>query len=1467
MSRKSPWDIGKKSKRDPRIVPGFKGDVAQVYVVILQLFYYFLQNKQFRITSEESEMGAMDDVVVRIEENGQKWVICYQVKHGASESDDDNIYGPADYHSIKSKKGIYAAKLFYGWCLANAKSEPAGEKVLPVLFSNNTPHHTMKAIVDADGIYTADFINNKNLTGKPQTVRTGISETIKQMIANLKTKGRTTQERKESRIVKQYIHQRQASGTNTENLIQEFLSEIRMQLGRDNYSTMREKIEKKVAGHFNSLNPGLFPFIYKELETWLLESNREINNESVQALFYQTYGRLVVLERWYGETERQLRCIETAIEHKPGESLHIPVQDEPTFIEMLTSQADCIILAGPHGAGKSALVKKVMQEDHHQEFIWLSAANLDDYMANLEVLPHLTQQVSYVIIDSTEIALLTPDNQEKLQRFYASWFTSKLKYKHPIKFIFTVLNLFASDLSELLSNDQTFLKPKIERLDIRGFSDENIESYFPVVNALHGQEIYEHLKNPWLLQQFLQLSKVQQKIAMRRFGFDHLAREILNLRLLQECEHAEYDASLVYHQCFRLLKKMVVAQEQSEPIHVYEDDIIATILSRLGIIDFQNSPDTEFVKPYFKHDLARNYAIYLYINDKFRMLVDIDQNPEQFLIEVSRVSAWAKQAVGFGAHIAPYLKNLSASDRIENHHYVLFYMLLEVICEKSIPAFRSLLVALPADFLYQIIFSRRDELTQDKDYNLETFIISFGCHEQLAILVDYKQGVNYCADELFRSNWFISDGFAIRSTSEPIEEDDTTYHRFDDSSSSESVDNLDFFNEEYYNRPQKYALSDLRSQRRIQDYDQGEISEFHSLFRPTKSMRLHKDEICRIENMETISVEKLPMLTAIVRNNFIAAAILLDGNRRYARECNKYRETALHRLCLSKDNSEQRLSLIYRLVMQYGADVDAVDLDDETALFNAVYNNNLALAQLLLELGANPNHQNQVDFTPLHLAVANQSGAMITLLLKYEADNKLEDCHGRDPLAYFLELNSEFGDYLDEIEDEESENSDSSAEFKFDVQFDLKRRLEAILHARVDYSLTFLRTAKKNGALYPRPTNNMKEVLQTNVFSSGLTPKRASKSAQSDPQLKPQSSKPSFNEHMIFAPPVYIKTMAAIGDGNCCFNAAILGVFKLVLTIDRLPESTVTGINNWLRHYVKQLATVTELRQWLVKNEKNYDLWQRTFSQPLRAFIVDEMAKSQPDQQDYHDALSNVFSADFLPVYKQLVRCRYPKPTSKELKPRILSAARRDGLDDTFIVHDFILTKMLDIAAKKMSIKDAVAELQHWWQLDGWKQYLAAIKKPAKNAIDLARWGGSNELTLLALKFDICIQYFRPRGHEYLGGHHGVIMLEDLSEDQLKILSDNNVLIPTKDRYVINPTIKTSDMLHQVMLASNKKYTKLKRGTIELVLSRFAQRSGLLIQLEQTGGHWDIIDATQEPAVSARQSVSAPESAERLYTI
>ena len=85
-------------------------------------------------------------------------------------------------------------------------------------------------------------------------------------------------------------------------------------------------------------------------------------------------------------------------------------------------------------------------------------------------------------------------------------------------------------------------------------------------------------------------------------------------------------------------------------------------------------------------------------------------------------------------------------------------------------------------------------------------------------------------------------------------------------------------------------------------------------------------------------------------------------------------------------------------------DVDVVDEDGKSALIIAVENNDVEVAKLLLEHGANVNFQedNEVGNTPLICAAKQSYGdiEMMKLLLEHGADVNLQNKRGKTPLMY-----------------------------------------------------------------------------------------------------------------------------------------------------------------------------------------------------------------------------------------------------------------------------------------------------------------------------------------------------------------------------------------------------------------------------------------------------------------------------------
>lgn len=104
--------------------------------------------------------------------------------------------------------------------------------------------------------------------------------------------------------------------------------------------------------------------------------------------------------------------------------------------------------------------------------------------------------------------------------------------------------------------------------------------------------------------------------------------------------------------------------------------------------------------------------------------------------------------------------------------------------------------------------------------------------------------------------------------------------------------------------------------------------------------------------------------------------------------------TPLHRAAYNGDPQ------LVALVLQRGADIDALASFDQTALQVAVQINYRAVVDLLLAAGADPNRASKAGITPLHSAVILGRAALAIRLLAAGADAHARDLHGRTPLDW-----------------------------------------------------------------------------------------------------------------------------------------------------------------------------------------------------------------------------------------------------------------------------------------------------------------------------------------------------------------------------------------------------------------------------------------------------------------------------------
>lgn len=112
----------------------------------------------------------------------------------------------------------------------------------------------------------------------------------------------------------------------------------------------------------------------------------------------------------------------------------------------------------------------------------------------------------------------------------------------------------------------------------------------------------------------------------------------------------------------------------------------------------------------------------------------------------------------------------------------------------------------------------------------------------------------------------------------------------------------------------------------------------------------------------------------------------------------EYRATPLHRAA--------NLA-VADLLLNAGAELDALDRDASTPLHRAIGAGRMEVAELLLERGAHPGTRNREGQTPLHLAAGAGRGRTVERLLEAGADPSVKDALERTPYDDALQAGHE----------------------------------------------------------------------------------------------------------------------------------------------------------------------------------------------------------------------------------------------------------------------------------------------------------------------------------------------------------------------------------------------------------------------------------------------------------------------------
>lgn len=150
-----------------------------------------------------------------------------------------------------------------------------------------------------------------------------------------------------------------------------------------------------------------------------------------------------------------------------------------------------------------------------------------------------------------------------------------------------------------------------------------------------------------------------------------------------------------------------------------------------------------------------------------------------------------------------------------------------------------------------------------------------------------------------------------------------------------------------------------------------------------------------------------PLHCALKRHQWEIASLLTAATHD-AGVADSYRHTPLHTLAMdlpeTADGNQQALALALQFI-QKGCPIDATDHEGITALHYCIINDYAALAQLLLEQGANPNTLTpDTHVTPLAIAALEKNATLAQLLIQYGADPNTPTKDGSTPYTIMPSL-------------------------------------------------------------------------------------------------------------------------------------------------------------------------------------------------------------------------------------------------------------------------------------------------------------------------------------------------------------------------------------------------------------------------------------------------------------------------------
>lgn len=479
--------------KDHLLVSGFRGSVYQLSHFTHFCLHHLFKGREIQGTMEARGYGNCDDIQIKLSEK----IKVYQVKFFKNPIDLQDFLKKPKKETTTGK--MHIGKFFDGWLsLQDAKQ---GREVIPYLLTNTRLNQNLLNLLDK----TVKRKNKEQLTFKKSFLNPPLGTREFDSLEHLFQEAcsyLTRQKRHLMFLYKNEIEKKEE--------FRKFLGAWRFNINRESIEELQNYSQKLIQSKYPNCSPLLYAHIRLEIENWFTHPRQFVANhgEDTPIIDSQWMEKILgqadlfgqAIEKLFQYSIRQFDQVQTTIQKS-----HVERQTLLEEIDNKISPASVLLITGPKGIGKSALIK-VYLESRLCPWFAFKGEDLNEYLSWEDFLHHHGLSLDKGVLqrfDQKEKKILYVDSIEKIQKNTRAFFDLIQLFRVNKWTIILSSTKRPEDLTNWLREDVGISEGVINEVTVPPFGHENqgAEDHF-LLPFLDKYPILSHIRWNHLFQPY-----------------------------------------------------------------------------------------------------------------------------------------------------------------------------------------------------------------------------------------------------------------------------------------------------------------------------------------------------------------------------------------------------------------------------------------------------------------------------------------------------------------------------------------------------------------------------------------------------------------------------------------------------------------------------------------------------------------------------------------------------------------------------------------------------------------------------------------------------------------------------------------------------------------------------------------------------------------------------------------------------